>query len=147
MLLAKSVVPNQYWILRDNDRKVGNIEVIPNGVQVRINDQVEVFKNIRTLKQRVRIDWQNIEKTCGPRCDNEVYGYPTDSPAHNGIFNLKYQVPLWTREPRSKSWYAAGWFRIKHGRTWHIELCPKLIMLERYHYQGPFKTREQAEKQ
>lgn len=144
MLLAKAVIPNQFWILKQDDRKVGNIEVIPGGVQIRINNQVEQFKNIRSLKQRVKIDWQAAPRQARPVLTNAVYGYPTTSQPHNGIFNVKYQVPLWTKESRSKSWYAAGWYRIRHGRTWSVEQCPKLIVLERYEYQGPFHTEQEA---
>lgn len=145
MLLAKAVIPNQYWILREDDRKVGNIEVVPGGVQVKINNQIEHFKNIRTLKQRVKIDWEPAPKARPHDPGNMVYGYPTTSQPYNGIFNVKFQAPLWTKEPRSKSWFAAGWYRIRQGRSWSIVQCPKLIALERYTYQGPFRTEAEAQ--
>ena len=56
-------------------------------------------------------------------------------------------MPLWTHEPRSKSWYAAGWYQVKQGRSWTTEFCPKLITLQRYPYRGPFYTEEQANEQ
>lgn len=144
MLLAKTVIPNQYWILRDDNRKVGNIEAGPDGVQIRINNQVEHFKNIRTLRQRVKINFEPQVRRHVTDAGNTVNGYPTTSRPYNEIFNVQYQVPLWTREPRSRSWYAAGWYRVRHGRSWSVVQCPKLIVLERYDYQGPFRSREEA---
>lgn len=146
MLLAKPVIPNQYWILRDDDRKVGNIEATADGLQVKINNQVETFKNIRVLKQRVKVSFEPAHKakvTC--ESNHEVNGYPTTGRAHNAIFDVKHQVPLWTREPRSKSWYAAGWYVMQQGRRRKVVQCPKLIALERYQYHGPFHTKEEAE--
>lgn len=144
MLLAKPVIPDQYWILRDADRKVGNIEAGPDGVQIRINNQVERFKNIRTLKQRVKIDFEPPVKNKTVSPGNAVHGFETTGKPFNGIYDVKHQVPLWTKEPRSKSWYAAGWYRIKQGRHWEVTQCPKLITLERYPYQGPFHSESEA---
>ena len=145
MIVAKAVIPNQYWILRKDDRKVGNIEADPSGgFQVRINNQVEKYKTIRILKQRVPIDFEPVTKPRARVSGNEVNGYHTTSKPYNAIYDVKHQVPLWTREERSKSWYAAGWYRVKQGRTWTVEECPKLIMLERYQYQGPFLTEAEA---
>ena len=145
MIIAKAVIPNQYWILRDDSGKVGNIEADPSGgFQVRINNQVQRFRNIGTLKKKVPIDFQNVQKQPVPASDNSVHGFHTTSRPFNAIYDVKHQVPLWTREARSKSWYAAGWYLVRQGRRWTVEECPKLIMLERYQYQGPFLTEEEA---
>lgn len=146
MLQAKPVIPNQYWILRDENRKVGNIEATADGLQVKINNQVVTFKNIRVLKQRVKVAFEPVPKSRGaPKVDHEVNGFPTVSKPYNAIFDVKHQVPLWTRESRSKSWYAAGWYAIRQGRRWRTVECPKLIALERYEYRGPFCTEQEAE--
>jgi len=31
------------------------------------------------------------------------------------------------------------------GFNWHRQFCPKLITLNRYAYQGPFKTQERVD--
>ena len=146
MIVAKPVIPNQYWILRQDDQKIGNIEAGPDGFQVKIRGHVEKYKTIHTIKKNVAIEF---ESAAVPRThkgtDKMAYGYPTTSRPHNSIYDVKHQVPLWTKESRSKSWYAAGWFRVLQGRRWTSVLCPKLIMLERYRYQGPFHTKEEVE--
>ena len=146
MLQAKPVIPNQYWILRDDHGKVGNIEATDSGVQIRIRNQVEMFKNLSILKRRVKIDFEPAPRTVAKKhSDQSVNGYHTTGPAYNAIFDVKHQVPLWTKEPRSKSWYAAGWYSVRHGRRWQVIECPKLIALERYEYRGPFQTEQEAQ--
>ena len=146
MIVAKPVIPNQYWILRQDNRKIGNIEAAKDGYQVKINNQIQTFKTINMVKQRIKIDFEKpsvIKSTHSP--ENQINGYPTDGHPYNAIFDVRLQAPLWTREERSKSWFAAGWFRVRQGRNWQTVLCPKLITLQRYQYQGPFRSREEAE--
>ena len=145
MIIAKTVIPNQYWILKQDDRKIGNIEAAPDGFNVVINGSRQIFKNLHTIKKRVSIDFQNLPKPVLLNPSHSVHGYPTDSPPYNGVYDVRHHVPLWTREPRSKSWYAAGWYRIQHGRTWHTVFCPKMIMLNRNQFQGPFYSQCEAE--
>lgn len=144
MIIAKPVIPNQFWILKDGDTKVGNIEASPKGFDVKINNQVQSFKSIGNIKQKVAISFEPTVKKPKIANANSVHGFPTSGKPFNAIFDVKHQVPLWTKEPRSKSWYAAGWYCVKHGRNWTIELCPKLITLQRYPYAGPFYTEEEA---
>ena len=145
MIVAKTVIPNQYWILRQGDTKVGNIEAGPDGFQIKINNVVQQYKSIKTLKQKVQIDFEPIEKKAAPVVDNEVNGFPTTGRPYNAIYDVKHQVPLWTREPRSKSWFAAGWYRVRTGRTWQVVQSPKLIVLQRYEYKGPFRNETEAQ--
>lgn len=146
MIVAKPVVPNQYWILKKDDRKIGNIEADPSGgFQVKINNQTQLFRTIRMVKQKLDVDFETIRHPKQQHTDqNQVNGYPTTGSPHNAIFDVRHQIPLWTREPRSKSWYAAGWYRVRQGRRWEIVQCPKLITLQRYQYQGPFMTYQEA---
>jgi len=147
MIVAKPVVPNQFWILKDGENKIGNIEAGPNGFAVKIGNQIQSYKNINTIKQKVAISFEPTVNNFHDDSANTAHGYPTNGQAFNAIFDVKHQVPLWTQEPKSKSWYAAGWFQIKQGRTWTTEFCPKLITLQRYAYRGPYYTEEQANEQ
>jgi len=147
MIVAKPVVPNQFWILKDGENKVGNIEAGPNGFAVKIGNQIQSYKTISTIKQKVAISFEPTVKNIEDNSINTAHGFPTDGHPYNSIFDVKHQVPLWTHEPRSKSWYAAGWYQVKQGRSWTTEFCPKLITLQRYPYRGPFHTEEQANEQ
>jgi len=54
------------------------------------------------------------------------------------------RVPLFTKQAKSKSWFAAGWYAVRQHRSWRVVRNPKLIVLQRYQYNGPFHNKEQA---
>jgi len=145
MIVAKAVIPNQYWILQQDDRKIGNIEAAADGFTVVINGSQQKFKTLRTIRNKVKIDFQNIPRSRQPGTHNLVLGYPTSEQPYNGVFDVPHQVPLWTREPRSKSWYAAGWYLMRQGRGWTTEFCPKMIMLNRNEFVGPFHSEQEGQ--
>jgi hypothetical protein len=51
---------------------------------------------------------------------------------------------LFTTTPKSKCYYAAGWYVLKQGTESQIEFCPKYIFIQRYEYLGPYKTEDEA---
>ena len=147
MIVAKPVVPNQFWILKDGENKIGNIEAADDGFSVKIGDHTQRYKNINVIKQKIAIAFEPVVKRPATVSANSAHGFPTIGRAFNAVYDVKHQVPLWTRESKSKSWYAAGWFQIKQGRSWTTEFCPKLITLQRYAYRGTFYTEEQCREQ
>ena len=144
MIEAKPVVPDQYWILREHDRKVGNIEATAGGYAVSINGKTMRVQNLNMLAEKIDIDFQIPVLVSKDTTQNQVHGYPTTATPYNAVFNVQHQLPLWTEDPRSRSWLAAGWYRMQHHRNWQVALCPKLILLQRCTYRGPFHTREEA---
>jgi ribonuclease G len=60
MIVAKPVIPNQFWILKDGDHKVGNIEIAPGGFSVKIGDHVLSYNSINTIKQKVKINFETV---------------------------------------------------------------------------------------
>ena len=146
-LVAKPVVANQYWILKQDDQKVGNIQATDSGYQIIINNQVAAsYKTIPMLRKREGIEFEPAEKATKPSRD-QVHGYHTGCRVFNPIWDVKHRLPLFTKEARSKSWFAAGWYMVKQHRNWRPVHNPKLIVLDRYPYQGPFHTEEQARDQ
>jgi hypothetical protein len=145
-LVAKPVVDKQFWILQDGDRKVGNIEACAGGYQVRINNQTAQFKTIRTAAQRVNIEFETLPKLEKVKPSvNLVHGYPAQGRVYNPIWDVPQKLPLFTKTKKSKSWFAAGWYRVKKGRNWTTVQDPKLILLQRYSYSGPYHSHGQAE--
>jgi len=142
-LIAKPVIDKQYWILKQDNEKVGNIEATANGYQVTILDQVSKYETIPMLRKKAKITFVPAEKVSKP-VNDQVHGYETGCRAHNGMWNVQMKLPLFTKTSKSKSWFAAGWYCVKQHRSWKIVKNPKLIALERYKYQGPFKTKEEA---
>ena len=146
MILAKPVVANQYWILKQDDQKIGNVQAVDGGFAVTIRNQVSTFKTIRMLRRQANIEFADPEPITPPAKDR-VHGYPAGCKVHNGMWNVQLKLPLFTKTAKSKSWFAAGWYVVKQHRAWKVVHNPKLIVLERYAYQGPFYTEDQARDQ
>lgn len=144
-LVAKPVIDKQFWILQDGNQKVGNIEACAGGYQVKIRNEITQFKTIRMAAQRVNIEFETvpkIQKRAEPCC--LVHGYPAQGRAYNPVWDVVQKLPIYTKTKKSKSWFSAGWYRIKKGRSWTAVQDPKLIVLQRYPYQGPFYDKESA---
>ena len=143
MILAKPVVDKQYWILKQDDQKVGNIQAINDGYQITIRNKTASYKTIPMLRTREKVEFEPVTKK-PKEIDYSVHGYNTGCKVYNPIWNVKHRLPLFTTTSKSKSWFAAGWYMIKQHRTWQAVQNPKLIVLERYKYQGPFHSKEEA---
>ena len=144
MILAKPVVENQYWILKKDNQKIGQLEVNENGnCTIRINDNVVQYKTIKMAREAVNIAFEPPE-IATPLPPNTVYGHEVAGEVFNPIWDVKHRLPLFTRDDKSKSWFAAGWYMINQHRAWQAVQNPKLIVLERYKYQGPFHSKEEA---
>jgi hypothetical protein len=145
MIIAKPVVDKQYWILRQDGHKVGNIEAVDDGYQVKINNEIQRFKTVSMIKQRVKIEFESVgNKPNRDPATFHVHGFPAGCRVYNPIWDVKHKLPLYNKEKKSKSWYAAGWYQVKQHKQWELVQSPKLISLERYSYQGPFYSKEQA---
>jgi hypothetical protein len=144
-LIAKPVIDKQFWILQDGDQKVGNIEACAGGYQVKIQNQTAQFKTIRMAAQRINIQFESINKTANSKPNkNLVHGYPTTGRIYNPMWDIKMKLPVYTKTAKSKSWFAAGWYCVKKGRSCAVIQDPKLIVLQRYAYVGPFYAQEEA---
>ena len=144
-IIAKPVVDNQFWILKQDDRKVGNIEATDDGYAVKIDNKITSFKTINMIRQRVNIEFEAIgNKPNKEPASYQVQGYPSGSRVYNPVWDVQQGLPLFTKKRKSKSWFAAGWYQVRQRKTWAVSQSPKLITLERYDYQGPFHTEDEA---
>ena len=146
MILAKPVVDKQYWILKQDNQKVGNIQAVDDGFQITIRNKTVSYKTIPMLRTRENVEFEPAVKTA-KESDRMVHGYDAGCRVYNPIWDVKHRLPLFTKDTKSKSWFAAGWYTVKQHRTWRTVQNPKLIVLERYKYQGPFHTKEEANDQ
>ena len=145
MLIAKPVIDKQYWILQKDNEKVGNIEACAGGYQVKINNQVAQFKTIKMAARTVNIEFEPAVKKSKPKATvDHVHGYSVAGKVHNPMWDVPQQLPVYTKTAKSKSWFAAGWYNVRRGRNWQIVRCPKLIVLQRYPYQGTFYSEQEA---
>ena len=145
-LIAKPVVNKQYWILKEGDQKVGNIQAVDNGYQITMFNKTASYKTIPMLSRQEGVEFETVKKAVRSPND-EVHGYKAGGRVHNALWDVKHGLPLFTKTAKSKSWFAAGWYRVKQHRNWKVVHTPKLITLQRYPYAGPFHTQEEARDQ
>lgn len=143
-LIAKPVVKNKMWIVESLGTKIGNIMAVDEGGVVYLHDnQRELFPSIKLLSKKYNIEFVKAEKPKREKLDSyDVYGYPTNTQPHNEVLDVQRYLPIYTKGAKSKSFFCAGYYIIKFSSTWVRAYCPKLITLNRYEYEGPYKTQE-----
>lgn len=142
-IIAKPVIDKQYWILKQDNKKVGIIEAVADGFAVKIKDNVSRYKTIKMAGRAADIEFEPAQKP-KKQIANQVHGYEVSGRIFNPLWNVQLKLPLFTRDTKSKSWFAAGWYMVKQHRNWKLVQNPKLITLQRYKYQGPFHSKEEA---
>jgi hypothetical protein len=143
MLKAKAIIDNRFWVLEnDAGERIGTIAQKKDIVSYRVGEITEDFPSFADMAQQKNITV--AKKTSAKRKvinTNEVYGYPTNHTAHNEIWNVQLKLPLYTKTAKSSSYHCAGYYIIKFDRTWCKSFTPKLITLQRYPFQGPYKNK------
>jgi hypothetical protein len=146
MITAKPVVDKNYWILTQGDAKIGAITAGSDGYTVTIRGRQHRFNNMRGLKSQLKIDLPSAPRQARPDYQ-QVHGFDAGCRAYNGMWHVQLRLPVFTKSVKSRSWYAAGWYAVQQARSWKIIRNPKLILLQRYRFQGPFHSREEAHDQ
>lgn len=142
-LIAKPVVKNQYWVVTDGEKKVGNVLADGSGFEVKLNGSKTHYKNTSDIKRKTRIEFQTL-KTDKSKIDLPFAIYPTTSKVYNSMFDVKRKLHLYTKISKSKCYHAAGWFVMNQNGENQVFFCPKYIFVQRYSYLGPYKTENEA---
>jgi hypothetical protein len=143
-IIAKPVVKNKFWIVEEGGEKIATIQAIEEGGFAYVHDeQRELFPSIKMISKKYNIEFVKAEKPKKEKLDvYDVYGFPTNTQPNNEVLDVQRYLPIYTKGSKSKSFFCAGYYIIKFSSTWVRAYCPKLITLNRYEYQGPFKTQE-----
>lgn len=145
-LIAKPVVKNQFWIVTDGKEKVGNVIADGSGFEVKLNGNKTHYKNTNIIKKITNIEFESNKKVDKSTHNLPFKVYPTTSKVYNSMLDVKRKMHLFTTTPKSKCYHAAGWYVINQGNDPVVTFCPKYIFIQRYPYQGPFKSEEDAKK-
>jgi len=142
MIKAKAV-SKDFWILKDGALKVGEISNVTNsGTLLTFKGKHEVYTNIDSIKEKTNIVFDNTVNEIKDHEPENVHGYPYVGEAHNAMWDLNLNLPLYTKSDDSKSMFAAGWYLVNIKNKWREILCPKLIILQRNKYKGPYKNKQ-----
>ena len=138
MIKAKAV-SEDFWILKDGAVKVGEINNVENyGTVLTFKGQHTKYNDIDTIKEQTDIVFDNTVNEIETNEITDVHGYPFVGEVYNPVWDLKLNLPLYTKSDESKSMFAAGWYKVKIRNKWREILCPKLIILQRNEYKGPY---------
>ena len=144
-LLAKQVIKNKCWIVEQDGNKVASILTHPDGVTLIHKGRKERFTSLKNLSDRYNIVVDKTVPKKAPKESHDVYGYPCDHNAKNVLWDVPKKLPVFTKGLKSKSFFCAGYYIVKFNNGWVKSYCPKLITLNRYPYQGPFKSQEEMQ--
>jgi hypothetical protein len=148
-VFAKPVLKNKFWIVENQGEKVATIQMVDDGSVVYVSStERKKYASIKLLSKDYNIvfDKEN-KKSKDVKTEHELYGYPVNGKPWNSLYDIKHQFPIYTKTSKSKSYYCAGHYIIKFNNGWVKSFCPKFITLNRYEYQGPFKTKLEMQEQ
>lgn len=145
-LIAKPVINNKYWILTDDNGKVGNVVSDGSGYEVKIGDSTSHYESTSDIKNYYNVHFQIAEKPSKEIKPITLFGdYPTPLKSYNSILDIKRKLHIFTKTPASKCYYVAGFFSMKLDERWETIFSPKYIFVQRYQYFGPYKTKKEAD--
>lgn len=142
-LIAKPIIKDQYWVVTDGEKKVGNVQANGTGYEVKLNGNLSQFTNVQDIRKKTKIRFEPI-KSNKTKASLPYPEYPTTSKTYNNMFDLKKKLHLFTKTRKSKCYHAAGWFLIEQNGVKQAVFCPKYIFIQRYEYRGPFKTEDEV---
>lgn len=142
MLKAKSIVDNKFWILEsEQGDRVGTIKIKDDRVNVIIGSTQSSYEDMESAIDSLDLTFPKKSKPPVQDSKNEVYDFPTSTQPHNALWNVQMKLPIYTKTKKSNSYHCAGYYIIQFGSGWVKSFCPKLLTLQRYPYQGPYKAR------
>jgi hypothetical protein len=142
-LHAKPIIDNKFCIVEQNGEKVATLRKNEDNRFVMSNEEgIKIYETKEKLTKEFGKGFfiAKIVREAVTSLPNEVHGYATSTVPHNAMFDIRKKLPLFTKSEDSKSLYCAGYYVIRFDKGWVKSFCPKLITLQRYMYQGPFKT-------
>ena len=136
--IAQPIVNGKFWVIKKDNKKIGSVEKDNRGYFVTTQQGNARFKTIKSLRDVTNIDFKDGEERI-KYPENQVILVYIGSTEVTQVYNIHTRLPIYTKEKKSKSWYAAGYYMLTIGRKSKVVFCPKLILLDRYGYFGPVK--------
>ena len=148
-ILTQPLIPNKAWLVTNSKEKVATLIKDKKGFTLNRGGRKFEASTLAEIKERfgITISEDDLKTTKIIKTHpTDIYGFPVKARAYNPLWNVQRKLPIYAKSSKSKSLYCAGYYVIKFPKMWGKAFCPKLITLERYPYQGPFKTEAEARK-
>jgi hypothetical protein len=107
-LIAKPIIEDQYWVVTDGEKKVGNVQANSAGYEVILNGSTLQFNNTNDIKKQTKIKFQ-VLKSNNTKVEFPYPEYPIPTRTYNNVFDVKRKLHLFTKSANSKCLHAAGW--------------------------------------
>lgn len=148
MLRAKTIMPDKFWILEnDQGSKQGTISKA-DVVKVVINNVEKTYETFDKACWDLAI---NVESKIEPNEEvkqvETVLGFPVKCDAFNPIWDIKRKIPVFTKTEKSRTLHAAGYYIIEFDTGWVQSFCPKVSTLDTNTYRGPYKDKLEMREQ
>lgn len=142
---AKILIPNKEWLIKKGSIKIGGISKDKKGYSFYRKGICINFKSLLDINNVLDITLpesllKKENESIVEQTAYTIYDYPCRSKPYEPVYDVKKKLPLFAKSDKSKSRYCAGYYVIKFRKGWAKSFCPKLITLNRYPFQGPFKT-------
>jgi hypothetical protein len=139
---ARAILKDKFWIMEEEGVRVGTLTIAEDRFMFSSPKGTTYFDSERALKKVFGKDFlvSKVDVDSPVTSERIVYGYPTSTEPFNPLFDVKRKLPLFTKSEKSKSLYSAGYYIVHFEKGWVKSFCPKLITVERYETQGPFKS-------
>ena len=148
MINAKTLVKDRFWIIEENGQKLGTLQKEDTNGWIFLSkrDERKVFHTEDSLYKEFgqgifANDIQVPETPVKETTEWEVHGFPVNQQPYNPVFDVQKKLPIYTKTPKSKSQFCAGYYIICFEKGWRKAYCPKVITLQRYPYKGPIRTK------
>jgi|TARA_R110001606_G_scaffold271213_1_gene419802 hypothetical protein len=142
--LTAKPISDEFWILTDGERKVGNVCANNVGTfNVNLQNEMFEFESISKIQKKTNIKFV-VPKETVVKAETPYPEYPHTARTYNSVYDVKRGLHVFTKTKKSKCFHAAGYFVVEHNGINQVIFCPKYIFIQRYPYKGPFKTKEEA---
>ena len=146
---AKILVKDKFWIIEENGQKLGTLQKKDDNGWIFLGkkDQRQEYATQESLYAKFGSGIFAMDITVPPNepktdeSEWQVHGYPCSQQPYNSMFDVQKQLPIYTKTPKSRSLFCAGYYIIDFPKGWRKAYCPKVITLQRYAYKGPIRTK------
>jgi hypothetical protein len=147
MINAKTLVKDRFWIIEKNGQKLGTLQKEDSNGWIFLSRQ----QRERKYSTHRTVYMKNLDRAYLPMtyryqrtpvaetAEWEVHGFPVNQQPYNPVFDVQKQLPMYTKTPKSKSQFCAGYYIICFEKGWRKAYCPKVITLQRYPYQRTYQ--------
>jgi len=65
-LKAKPIIKNQYWVVTDGEKKVGNVIAEGSGYELKLGKNSQHFTTTKAIEKTASIEFENVKKVVNP---------------------------------------------------------------------------------